>query len=83
MELYKEILIRLLAEYDGQISSPECKESLKDIIEMKCYQALQQIKNVINDDSFDDPHCFMRIEEIISALEEIGSNGGAGMILDK
>lgn len=43
---------------------------------MKCYQALKKIKAIIDDDSLDDKECFMRIEEVICVLEEVGSGGG-------
>ena len=37
---------------------------------------LQKIKAIVDDDSLDDPSCFMKIEEVLSALEAIGSDGG-------
>lgn len=49
---------------------------INDLIEQECYKALRKIKAVIQDDNLDDPECFMKIEKIILALEEIGSNGG-------
>lgn len=47
-----------------------------DIVEMKCYQALQEIKDILENDNFDDIECFMKIEKILCILEKIGSNGG-------
>lgn len=44
---------------------------------LKCYQALEKIKAVIRDDSLSDEECFMKIEEIICVLEDLGS-GGSG-----
>lgn len=41
-----------------------------------CYQALEKIKAVVQDDSLSDGECFMRIEEIVCALEDLGSGGG-------
>ena len=63
MELYEEILetIQLNAE---------------KFVEMRCYQALQKIKTIIEDDSLNDRECFYKIEEIVCVLESIGSNGG-------
>ena len=49
---------------------------VSEVIEGRCYQALQRIKAIIQDDSLEDPACFQKIEEIVCALESIGSNGG-------
>lgn len=76
MELYKEILAHALfygeikITYSGQDSDPA------QIVESECYKALQKIKQVIQDDNLDDKACFMKIEEIICALESVGSSGG-------
>ena len=37
---------------------------------------LCRIKEIIEDDTLDDPECFMKIEEIVCVLEEVGSSGG-------
>ena len=39
-------------------------------------RALCKIKAIVEDDTIEDPECFMRIEEIVCTLEELGSNGG-------
>ncbi|WP_300412100.1 hypothetical protein [uncultured Oscillibacter sp.] len=39
-------------------------------------RALEEIRNVLKDDSLDDANCFMRIEKIVQIYEEIGSDGG-------
>ncbi|WP_207670678.1 hypothetical protein [Clostridium sp. BSD2780061688st1 E8] len=41
-----------------------------------CYQALSQIKAVLEDDSLDDRECFMKIEKIVSIYEGLGSGCG-------
>ena len=43
---------------------------------MKCYQTLQKIKAIVENDNFDDPECFMKIENIVCTLEGLGSTGG-------
>ncbi len=72
MELYTEIFAQALMNGDIQLTlrSPDC--AFSEFIEKKCYQALQKIKVILDDDSLDDPECFMRIEEIVCALEELG-----------
>ena len=52
------------------------KLDVSRIVEGKCYKALEKIKAIIEDDSLEDNECFMKIEEIVIALEDIGSSGG-------
>ena len=40
-------------------------------------QGTAKIKAIIEDDSLEDKECFRKIEEIVCAFEEIGSNGGS------
>ena len=42
----------------------------------RCYRALCKIKQILEDDSLDDPECFWRIEEIVNTLEVLGTDGG-------
>ncbi len=77
MELCKEILVKLLSQEEISVTFSGLILSPAEMIEGQCYQALQRIKKIIHDDSLDDPECFMRIEEIICILEEIGSSGGS------
>ena len=76
MELYKEILIHALAKEDMHITFPNLQISAEQIIEAKCYKALQKIKAVIEDDSLDDNQCFEKIEQIVLLFEQMGSDGG-------
>ena len=76
MELFKEILAHTLAQECMQITFPNLQINAEQIVEGKCYQALEKIKSVLQDDCLDDAACFMKIEEIIEILEEMGSTGG-------
>ena len=76
MELYCDILAHALTHGKIQLVFSNQETDLSKIVEGTCYQALKKIKAVIEDDSLDDPACFMRIEQIVCILEEIGSNGG-------
>ena len=76
MQLYQEILAAVLAKEEVQIIFPNLNINLTEMIESESYQALQKIKAVITDDSLSDSECFMKIEEIISIFETLGSNGG-------
>lgn len=38
----------------------------------KAMRALEGIRQILNDDSLDDPECFQRIQSILAALEDAG-----------
>jgi len=75
MELYQEILANLLAEAILLHLKETNWLSLPQLVEGECYKTLQKIKAIVDDDSLDDAQCFMKIEEIVCAFEEIGSSG--------
>lgn len=76
MELYKEILAKILADEEIQITFPNLKTNPTEIVDSESYRALQKIKAVINDDNLTDSECFMKIEEIICILESLGISSG-------
>ncbi|MEG1578691.1 MAG: hypothetical protein RR336_08005, partial [Oscillospiraceae bacterium] len=76
MQLYEEIFSSL-AEEKLQVLIEAVKNNSSQIIEGRCYQALNKIKAVIQDDSLEDKDCFLKIEAIIESLESLGSNGGS------
>ncbi|NCC06793.1 MAG: hypothetical protein EOM30_01815 [Clostridia bacterium] len=76
MDLYKEILIGVLQNENISISFPQLQIDAKEIVEMKCYHALQNIKLILQDEALDDKECFAKIEEIICVFEENGSEVG-------
>lgn len=77
MDLYLDLLAKILARGEVQIhfSGVEMEDANRLVCET-CYRALCEIKKVIEDDTLEDPECFMRIEKIICVLEDLGSNGG-------
>lgn len=76
MEFWKEILARYLAEKDAQITFPNLTLDSAAIVEGQCYQALKQIKHILEDDRLENRECFLKIEEIVSTLERLGSSAG-------
>ncbi|MBR5022527.1 MAG: hypothetical protein IKY18_04940 [Oscillospiraceae bacterium] len=76
MDLYKEILSHALMQGEVKITFPGDACDITKIVESECYQALQKIKAIIQDDSLTDKECFMKIEEIVCVLESAGSDGG-------
>jgi len=77
MELYKEILAYALSYGEVKITFPDHNMDISQLVEGECYKALQKIKAIIHDDSLEDLECFMKIEEIICVLEDMGSSGGS------
>jgi hypothetical protein len=76
MDLYQEILIHVLCGQEMKIGFPNLEGNIQALLDSACYQTLEKIKEVIHDDSLDDPECFAKIEKIICLYESIGSSGG-------
>ena len=47
-----------------------------DYAEKRCFVLLEQIRQILADDTLDDPECFQRIEAIVSLLESNGIDCG-------
>ena len=73
MELYKEILAKVLEQESIHVIFPDLNINASEIVETQSYRALEKIKAIIEDDSLSE---FMCIEKIVCVLEEIGSDGG-------
>ncbi|WP_195543366.1 hypothetical protein [Massiliimalia timonensis] len=76
MELYQEILLKVLERETVQVTFPGLRLNADEIIRQESYRALCNIKRILEDDSLEDPECFIKIEEIVRTLEEVGSNAG-------
>lgn len=78
MELYKEILAKVLQEAEVQVTFPQLNITAESIVENQCYQMLNKIRDILRDVSLSDPQCFRQIEEIVCLFEnEIGTSCGA------
>ena len=75
MELFKELLAKLVQEEKIQVVFPQISD-INKTIESACYVALSQIKEIINNDNISDKECFIKIEEIISVLQKNGIDFG-------
>lgn len=75
MNLYQEILCNLLKSETLEINFPNLP-AMVHLVELKCYKALQKIKEILEDDTLSDKECFWKIEEIVCVLEELGSDAG-------
>lgn len=74
MELYEEIIAKILAQNGAKALLPEL--DIGNIVMNECYRALNMIKAVLEDDSLADKDCFQRIEEIVTIYESLGSDAG-------
>ena len=74
MNLYQEILINMLRKEEIHITFPNLMIDAKEVVGMECYQVLEKIKGIIEDDNLSD---FMCVEGIVCLLESIGSCGGS------
>lgn len=72
-KLYEEILDYVRYNQELYEEYPNLKKDAKEIVRLQCYRALNKIKKTLDKEWLDDEKCFMRVEEIICALEEIGS----------
>lgn len=74
MELYEEILLKVLTSQTG-LSTVDLQK-LKELFNSECYSALQKIQEILKDDTLDDSQCFDKIEKIICVFESTGSGCG-------
>ena len=48
----------VLANEKIEVTFPNLKITAKEIVEMKCYQALEEIKGILENDGLEDKECF-------------------------
>lgn len=76
MDFWIEILAQYLAREQVQFVFANPVPDPSAIVEGECYRALKKIKQILEDDTLEDTDCFLKIEEIVSVLEDLGSNAG-------
>ena len=59
---YQELLTKPLSQYPMQISFPTLQQNPAQLVELRCFQALRQIKEIISEPTLSDAECFQRIE---------------------
>lgn len=77
MDLFKEILYHIMFEKEQKYNAYK-KLGIDEskMIEIACYKALKNIRDIIRDDNLNDADCYLKIEYVIQEFEKIGSNGG-------
>ena len=73
---YQELVARLADNEKVEVTLPGIKTPLEEMVEARCFDILWKTKEVIDDESLNDPECFQKIESIIQLLEDAGSSGG-------
>ena len=76
MDLYKEILSNILEKEECRVIFPNVEGSFPQLVEMKSYEMLKKIQEIIRNDELGDEDCFMKIEEIICLFEQNGCECG-------
>ena len=74
MELYKEILAKVLSQEETHVTFSDLQLNANEIIKEQCYMALQEIKAIIETDDLSDFEC---VEAIVRVFEKLGSDGGS------
>ena len=77
MELDLNYLAKLLVDSGAEVRISWEGEDLARVLEGRCWQALREIRAVLDDETLDDPACFQRIEEIVGICERLGLGGGS------
>jgi len=75
MELWQDIFLKLLRDQKMEIAFPQMPD-MEELLTSECYRALQEIRDILKDDTLSDKECFEKIENIVCVFEKIGSNGG-------
>lgn len=72
MDLYKELLTSVLSRSAAQVKFPDVTINPSEIVEGECYQILQEIKDILENETLEDSECFLQIECIMQVMESRG-----------
>ncbi len=75
MELWQQIFCNMLQNEEMEIRFPQAPDMV-DMLNSRCYRLLEKIHYIIKDGCVSDEECFMKIEEILVAFEDMGISGG-------
>ena len=73
MQILQRMVADMLSRGEVMLSLPQ---ETMDYVEKRCFVLLEQIRQILADDTLDDPECFQRIESIVSLLESNGIDCG-------
>ena len=72
MDMYQQILCEVI---DKEII-PSLQIDVAKLLELRCYQTILRIREILSDETLEDDACFQKIEEIVCALDDLGIGGG-------
>ena len=72
MTLYEELLWNCLQNAPVEVTFPNLSIHPNELIEMKCFQAIEEIRDILEDKKLTDQECAMQIRYIIYTMEEAG-----------
>lgn len=73
MDLYRKILAEYYAEFGGLDDRMDGTVIVQD----RCCRAIREIREILMDQTLEDPACFLKIEEIVCVLERMGLDAGS------
>ena len=76
MEAYRDILAQTLGAEAVRGMVSDLPSEPEVLVEMKCFQAIRRIQEILQDETLNDRECFLRIEEIVCCLEDLGLSCG-------
>lgn len=71
MEFALKVLAKMLIDQGAQVTISCKEEALEQLMQDRCCQALREIRDVLADDTLEDPECFRRIERIVEIYGDI------------
>lgn len=72
MDMYQQILCEVIAKE----IIPSLQIDAAKLLELRCYQTILRIREILSDETLEDNACFQKIEEIVCALDDLGIGGG-------
>lgn len=75
--MHMQVLQRMVADMlsRGEVTLSLSQETM-DYVEKRCYVLLERIRQILADDTLDDPECSQRIELMVSLMESNGIDCG-------
>ncbi len=72
MQDFYNIFLMALRDQKIKVELPELNTTPAELAEMQCYNAILKIRDILADETLEDPGCFYQIEEIVRTLENLG-----------
>ena len=77
MDFEMRLLAKMLIDNGAQVTISGGEGVLERLLKERGVQALKDIREVLDNDSLEDPECFQRIERIVEIYEALGTDAGS------